>query len=44
MLHCIAAKLLNKRPALAPCFSFAWASDIKETMLLQPRLPTHSIA
>ena len=27
-----------------PCVSFAQASDMKEIMLLQPHLPTHSIA
>ena len=32
------------RAALTPCFSFAWASDIKEIMLLRPHLSTHSIA
>ena len=44
MLHCIGTKLLDKRSALASCVSLAWANDVKEIMLLQPHLPTPSIA
>jgi len=40
-LYC--CKLLNKRSALAPWISFALVSNMKEIMLLQPHLPTHSI-